>query len=49
MTYAIQKTTASGLSEILLTGLSKERADHLLRVYRFAEMDGATYEILEDR
>jgi len=49
VTYALQKTTKSGLVSIEVRGLSKERAERLALMSTFADFDGAKYTVVEDR
>lgn len=48
MTYALQKTTKSGLVSIEMRGLTKERAEHLALMSTFADFEGAKYEAVPE-
>lgn len=48
MTYAVQKTTKSGLVSIEMRGLTKARAEHLALMSTFADDQGAKYEAVPE-
>lgn len=48
MTYALKKTTKSGVTSIEMRGLTKERAERLAVMSTFADDQGAKYTVVED-